>query len=107
MQWNIKEISQGSVGMWDVIFRVGGATGTGLTESTCHQFGKQAIERYFPCQRVFFEMQLIEHVRCMASSMMLHVTSSASIYMENMWFWVAGKDRSLRKGEKMLTLGRS
>jgi glucan 1,3-beta-glucosidase len=27
----------------------------------------------------------------MASAMMLHVTKSASIYMENMWFWVAGK----------------
>lgn len=27
----------------------------------------------------------------MASSMMLHVTREASIYLENSWFWVAGE----------------
>jgi hypothetical protein len=59
--------------MWDTIFRVGGADGSGLRISDCYQFGKQQKEK------------------CMASSMMLHVTTDASIYMENMWFWVAGK----------------
>jgi hypothetical protein len=27
---------------------------------------------------------------CMASSIMLHVKPKASIYMENVWLWVAG-----------------
>ncbi|KAF2434278.1 pectin lyase-like protein [Tothia fuscella] len=71
MEWNVHESIQGSAAMWDTIFRVGGASGTELTDSNCHQYGKQAVER------------------CMASTMMLHVTSSASVYMENMWFWVA------------------
>jgi hypothetical protein len=38
MQWNIHEQSKGSVAMWDTIFRIGGAVGTGLTEKTCHKY---------------------------------------------------------------------
>jgi hypothetical protein len=45
MEWNIHESYKGSAAMWDVIFRVGGAIGTNLTESTCHQFGKQKIQK--------------------------------------------------------------
>jgi hypothetical protein len=45
MEWNIKQSSQGSAAMWDIIFRVGGAAGTELLELTCHQFGKQEVPR--------------------------------------------------------------
>ncbi|KAF2420739.1 pectin lyase-like protein [Tothia fuscella] len=74
IQWSIHEDGQGSAAIWDTIVRVGGAMGTGLTETTCHQFGKQQKEK------------------CMASTIMLHVTTQASIYMENVWLWVADHD---------------
>ncbi|KAF6815301.1 glucan -beta-glucosidase [Colletotrichum sojae] len=35
MEWNIREINQGSVGMWDSHFRVGGAAGTDLDFANC------------------------------------------------------------------------
>jgi hypothetical protein len=88
MEWNIHESEQGSAAMWDTIFRVGGAVGTGLSETNCHQFGKQSYEKYGGIT-TFPKTPNIH--RCMASTMMLHVTSSASIYLENMWFWVAGR----------------
>ncbi|KAF2398831.1 pectin lyase-like protein, partial [Trichodelitschia bisporula] len=77
MEWNIYQSNQGSAAMFDVIFRVGGAAGSGLLESNCHQFGAQKQES------------------CMAAAMMLHVRSGSSIYMENMWFWVAGADHDV------------
>jgi glucan 1,3-beta-glucosidase len=46
MEWNIRESTQGSVAIWDSIFRVGGAAGTELSEKNCHKFGNQAHEKY-------------------------------------------------------------
>lgn len=45
VEWNIHEKHQGSAAMWDTIFRVGGAAGTNLTESTCRYKGKQELEK--------------------------------------------------------------
>jgi hypothetical protein len=73
MEWNVHEDQQGSAAMWDVIIRVGGAKGTDLTVEKC-----------------LWTREFQKNDHCMAGSMMLHVTSDASIYMENMWFWVAG-----------------
>ena len=74
IQWNIHQDKQGSAAMWDVIVRVGGAKGTDLTLEQC------------PWTRI------LEKVpdKCTASTLMLHVKSYASIYMENAWFWIAG-----------------
>ena len=47
MEWNIRESEQGSVAMWDTIFRVGGVAGTELSTKNCHQFGNQAHEKYY------------------------------------------------------------
>lgn len=69
----MRQQSQGSAAMWGTIFRVGGTDGTGLRISTCDKDVKQGYEK------------------CMASTMMLHVTSSGTIYMEDIWLWVAGK----------------
>lgn len=45
MEWNAYQTTQASAAMWDVIIRVGGAAGTNLLENSCHQYGKQAIEK--------------------------------------------------------------
>jgi hypothetical protein len=46
MEWNIHEgNTQGSAAIWDCIFRVGGAFGGGLTEKTCHQYGRQDMKK--------------------------------------------------------------
>jgi hypothetical protein len=47
MEWNIRESKQGSVAMWDTIFRVGGAAGTELSAKNCHQFGNQDHKKYY------------------------------------------------------------
>ncbi|KAI0452791.1 pectate lyase superfamily protein-domain-containing protein [Xylaria acuta] len=74
VQWNIKASSQGSVGMWDCHFRVGGAKGTGLTQSDCPKLtgGVQS--------------------HCIAGSIMLLVTGNANGYFENVWAWVSDHD---------------
>jgi hypothetical protein len=72
MEWNVAADSQGSAGMWDSHFRVGGALGSDLDVNTCPKFG--------------FNDQ------CIAASLMFHVTSQASGYFENVWAWVADHD---------------
>lgn len=72
MEWNLAASSQGAAGMWDSHFRVGGALGSDLDETTCPKFG--------------FNDQ------CIAASLMFHVTSQASGYFENVWAWVADHD---------------
>lgn len=76
MEWNVHQKEQGSAAMWDCIFRVGGAVGSDLGMWNC------------PWTNKFYNGPKGEE--CMASAMMLHVTPLSSIYMENMWFWVAG-----------------
>lgn len=73
MEWNLheKENEKGSAAMWEVLFRIGGAKGTDLQLAEC-------------------DKQIVDNQKCMAGQMMLHVTEHASIYMENMWLWVAG-----------------
>lgn len=60
--------------MWDSHFRVGGAEGTGLQLADCPSGASSVNED------------------CMAASMLMHVTSSASGYFENVWAWVADHD---------------
>lgn len=58
--------------MWDSHFRVGGASGTDLQLADCPTGSQKA--------------------RCMAASLMFHITSRASGYFENVWAWVADHD---------------
>lgn len=58
----------------DSHFRVGGAKGTNLQASDCPKLTGSV------------------NPRCIAASMLLHVTSGASGYFENMWAWVADHD---------------
>lgn len=75
MQWNVQEASQGSVGMWDTHFRVGGSAGTELQFDQCQAGKSQAFDP-----------------SCAGSFMMMHITQSASGYFENTWYWVADHD---------------
>lgn len=73
VEWNVQAGTQGSVGMWDTHFRVGGAIGTKLQVAQC------------PPQPVI-------PTGCVAASMMLHLTNSSNGYFENVWAWVADHD---------------
>ncbi|RDW56893.1 pectin lyase fold factor [Coleophoma crateriformis] len=73
VEWNVQAETQGSVGMWDSHFRVGGAYGTKLQVADCPM--TESIQ-----------------TACMAAAMMLHITPEANGYFENMWAWVADHD---------------
>ncbi|KAK3689920.1 pectate lyase superfamily protein-domain-containing protein [Podospora appendiculata] len=73
MEWNVHESSQGSAAMWDSHFRVGGAAGSNLQLANCPR-------------------NTANTASCMAATMLLHVTSQASGYFENVWAWVADHD---------------
>ncbi|KAF6804015.1 glucan 1,3-beta-glucosidase [Colletotrichum musicola] len=75
MEWNIREINQGSVGMWDSHFRVGGAAGTDLDFANCPkgQFNE----------------------KCIAASLLFHLRRTASGYFENVWFWTGDHDNDM------------
>ncbi|KAJ9605855.1 hypothetical protein H2200_009704 [Cladophialophora chaetospira] len=74
MEWNVAQESQGSAGMWDVNFRVGGSAGTELQQDTC-QANVTGSFQFKP--------------ECAGSFLMMHITQQASGYFENCWFWVA------------------
>lgn len=74
MQWNIRELAQGSASMWDSHFRVGGAEGSGLQTGECPAKASSVNEK------------------CQAASMMLHMTKDSSGYFDNVWAWVADHD---------------
>ena len=73
MEWNIQEETQGSAAMWDSHFRVGGALGSSLQADNCPK-----LDSVNPI--------------CIAATLLLHITSEASGYFENMWAWVADDD---------------
>jgi glucan 1,3-beta-glucosidase len=60
--------------MWDSHFRVGGAPNTNLQLADCPA-GASSVK-----------------TACMAASMLMHVTTHASGYFENVWAWVADHD---------------
>jgi glucan 1,3-beta-glucosidase len=80
MEWNLAGASQGSAGMWDVHFRIGGAAGTELQSDTCPKTPK---------------VKTTPKKECMAAFMLLHITSKGSAYLENTWFWTADHELDL------------
>ena len=72
MQWNVKASGPGAAALWDVHARVGGATGTELTRREC------------PAIKTGTNPD-----SCKAASLLFHLTSKASAYLDNMWLWVA------------------
>ena len=75
VEWNIMQSSSGSAAMWDSHFRIGGALGNDLQLEQCP---KQSTTDY--------------NTDCIAASMLLHITSTASAYLENVWAWTADHD---------------
>lgn len=73
MEWNVQAEIQGSVGIWDSHFRVGGAYGSKLQLAECPTSDSIASG-------------------CVAASLMLHITPESNGYFENMWLWVADHD---------------
>ena len=74
VEWNVYESSQGSAGMWDCHFRVGGAFGSNLQLANCPKLSGKI------------------NPECKAAAMLLHVTTTGSGYFENVWAWTADHD---------------
>ncbi|KAK3368298.1 pectate lyase superfamily protein-domain-containing protein, partial [Podospora didyma] len=73
VEWNIQGVPgfDDAPGMYDVHFRIGGATGTDMQVSQCPQ-GKGT--------------------ECKAGLMLMHITPQGSGYFQNVWVWVADHD---------------
>ncbi|KAL8639668.1 MAG: hypothetical protein Q9228_003325 [Teloschistes exilis] len=82
VEWNVADPQgqQGSSGMWDVHFRIGGSAGTQLQSDKC---AKNPSTQHGA------------NPACFGAFMLLHVTKQASIYVENNWFWVADHELDL------------
>ncbi|KAK0442941.1 exo-beta-1,3-glucanase [Armillaria borealis] len=74
VEWNVKETSQGSTGMWDSHIRLGGTAGTGLEASTCPSSGSGGYNN------------------CFAAFLGLHLTPGSTAYLEGTWVWLADHD---------------
>ncbi|OOF91492.1 glycoside hydrolase family 55 protein [Aspergillus carbonarius ITEM 5010] len=74
MEWNVHQLTQGSAGLWDSHFRVGGAIGSDLQLKDCPK-GTSRI-----------------NAQCRAASLLLHLTAQSSTYLENVWAWTADHD---------------
>ncbi|EEH15927.1 hypothetical protein PABG_06014 [Paracoccidioides brasiliensis Pb03] len=80
MEWNVAEAFQGSVGMWDVHFRVGGTAGTELQSDSCAKTPNSTTT---------------PDPKCLGAFLLLHLTKQASGYFENTWFWVSDHELDL------------
>ncbi|KAL6229265.1 hypothetical protein BDW75DRAFT_249917 [Aspergillus navahoensis] len=74
MEWNVHESTQGSAGLWDSHFRVGGAIGSNLQAEDCPSLSGSV------------------NPACKAAALLLHLTPQSSAYLENVWVWVADHD---------------
>ncbi|KAI1121568.1 glycoside hydrolase family 55 protein [Nemania abortiva] len=80
MQWNLAGSENGAAGMWDVHFRVGGTAGTELQSDVCSKNPNVTTSVDDKCKGTF---------------LMLHLTPTASAYIENCWFWTADHELDL------------
>ncbi|KAI1826247.1 glycoside hydrolase family 55 protein [Xylaria intraflava] len=74
VEWNVAGTENGATGIWDVHFRVGGTAGTGLQSDHCSKTPN---------------VTTVVDDKCKGTFLMLHLTKTASAYIENCWFWVA------------------
>jgi glucan 1,3-beta-glucosidase len=80
VEWNVAEESQGSSGMWDVHFRIGGSAGTQLQSDTCAKDPDATTGATAACEGVWLA---------------LLVETTATIYLENNWIWTADHELDL------------
>ncbi|PVH70347.1 glycoside hydrolase family 55 protein [Cadophora sp. DSE1049] len=74
VEWNLEADKPGSAAMWDCHVRIGGAAGSNLNSKECPPL-KSGV-----------------NPGCKAGSLMFHLTSTASAYLENVWLWVGDHD---------------
>ncbi|KAF7978685.1 hypothetical protein HWV62_44937 [Athelia sp. TMB] len=72
VEWNVQQSAQGTAGMWDSHFRLGGADGTNLQTAQCTNGTTSAS--------------------CQAAFLSLHLTAKSSAYLEGTWVWTADHD---------------
>ena len=80
LQWNLKSAAPGENGMWDVHTRVGGSAGTELQSDACLKTP---------------EVTTSPDPNCVGAGMLLHISETGSVYIENGWFWVADHELDL------------
>jgi len=73
IEWNLRGSSAGESGMWDCHYRIGGAAGTDLRYPACSAGS-------------------LPKASCMGAFLLLHITRTASVYLENVWAWTADHD---------------
>ncbi|RAL06587.1 pectin lyase-like protein [Aspergillus homomorphus CBS 101889] len=83
MEWNVRQTLQGSAGMWDSHFRVGGAIGSDLQATQC----PKGLGMVMP--------------DCVAASLLLHLTPQSSAYLSNIWLWTADHDLDLQSQDQI------
>lgn len=77
MEWNSRDRAgqQGENGMWDVHFRVAGSAGTELEVDQCLKNPLTPVTNHNP--------------KCEVAFLHLHITKTASLYIENCWAWTS------------------
>lgn len=80
IEWNMAGTQQGAAGLWDTHARIGGSAGTGLQSNTCAKNPNVTADANPKCEGAF---------------LLLHITKTASVYLENNWFWVADHELDL------------
>jgi glucan 1,3-beta-glucosidase len=80
VEWNLAGTSAGSAAMWDVHFRIGGSAGTKLQSDKC---SKDPTSTAAPSKE------------CYGAFMLLHITPTGSVLLENNWIWVADHELDL------------
>ncbi|KAI1759328.1 glycoside hydrolase family 55 protein [Hypoxylon sp. FL1150] len=86
MEWNLAGSDKGSAGLWDVHFRVGGTAGTELQSDKCANYNKTVTS---------------PNEECLGTFLMLHLTQTASAYVENCWFWVADHELDMEDHDQL------
>ncbi|RDA94979.1 hypothetical protein CP533_0168, partial [Ophiocordyceps camponoti-saundersi (nom. inval.)] len=76
MEFNVAGKTQGAAALFDVHFRLGGAQGSDLQLEQCKRNpGSKEIKE-----------------NCLTAFQLMHVTKSASVYVENSWMWTSDHD---------------
>ena len=83
VEWNLNADSQGSNGIWDVHFRIGGFAGTELQSDTCTKN-----------PNVTTTAETIK--KCTGIFLALHVKEGGSLYTENTWMWTSDHELDIK-----------
>lgn len=78
LEWHVEGAQQGDSGIWDSHFRIGGAVGTELNPTNCPT-----------------NATLADFPHCQGVHTLFRIAPNASVYVENMWGWVADHDLDL------------